>query len=430
MKPTRIIAFCSMAVTWFAAHPVSAVNFSTIATNGSGVYAINDIGHVAYKGTDAADFQVYLYKDGAATKISANNNSHKCFIDYVKINNSDQVVWTQYDYSVTPLQVRLNLYKNGTITRLDTSMGSSSNYCITPQISDNGQVVWQQYTTDDGINNGAEIFLYNGKTVRITTDLNKDEGPVISRSGTVAWTGDRRALDDWDQRIFVYDGAVSVASYGAGSSSRSPQIGTDNSMAFVRYASSKLSLCILSAGQTKVIADINTAMFPFCFCGGKALFSNKASTTDNVLRMYLYNGTDTVRVSVSETENSMPSLNSAGHGAWFEADANNDYARVVYYNGATVTPINSYGAYGNPLINDLDDIVWSNDGQTIYLAHASTPVKHPGASVEKAGQTAVNRVFDIQGRSHSSKLTERHSFATGVYFALRANTLRRMIVTR
>jgi hypothetical protein len=424
MKKALFVSCIAILLTIYNVHALPQMTVTPITTNGSGVYAINDLGHVAYKGTENGDFQIYLYKNGASTKITSNNHSNNSFIDYVKINNSDQIVWTQYDYSVTPLQINVYLYSSGSITKINTLIGTSQNVCINPQINNNGYVVWQQYNADDGVNNGSEIFLYNGSTIRITNDANKDVSPMINDNNVVVWTGDRRALNDWDQRVFQYNnGSTSALVYSAGSGSYSPLISTNNAVAYIRYNSastiSYYTLNLLSGGQTTQIAYSSYNGRPFDFSNGKVIFSDKNK------KMYLFNGTDTIMISTSVYDNNYPSLNASGHAAWMQSDANNNYARIVYYNGISVDSISSYGSYGYPVINSINNIVWCNDGSTIYLAQPISGIITQRDKISSKGSLnnrtgimlhANSRstvVADFLGRSSSS--ISSHNSAAGVY---------------
>jgi hypothetical protein len=399
MKQFRIFGFVTGLIAIIAGPAAAAPVVTVVTTNGSGVFALNDAGHVAYKGVEGGDFQVYLYKNGASAKITANNNANKSFIDYVKINNNDQIVWNQYDYSGDTLQVNLYLYSGGTIKKINTPIGTTANYCIEPQLNINGTVVWRQYSTADGVNNGSEIFLYNGSTIRVTTDANKDESPSINNIDLVAWTTDRRSASDWDQRINEFNcGDVSTICYGAGTGSFAPQIQADNSVFYVIYNSantvSYYSLNLLANFQTRQIALGSFGNRPFSSCNGKAVFSlaNK--------QMYLFNGSDTARISTSPYDNNYPCVNGSGHAAWLESDASGNFDRVVYYNAASVDSVCAFGAYSSPLINAGDDIVWSNDGSTIYLAHASTGVM-PTVKAGSNRATAPARRAGVLMRSDS-----------------------------
>jgi hypothetical protein len=414
------IAVLQMLTSLYAAPQMTV---SAITTNGSGVYAINDLGHVAYKGIEGGIYQVYLYKNGVSTKIT-NNTLNYNFIDYIKINNNDQIVWTQYDYSVTPLQIKLYLYANGTITNINTLMDATENVCVNPQINNNGFVVWQQYSQATGMNAGSEIFLYNGSTVRITNDANKDESPMINDNNVIVWTGDRQALSDWNQRVFQYNsGSISAIAYSPGSNSYAPQTGINNAVAYIQYNSastiSYYSLNLISGGQTKQIAFSSYSGSGFSLSNGKVLFYDK------YMKMYLFNGTDTIKVSTSPYNNSSPSLNASGHAAWMQADANNDYARIEYYNGTSVDSLCTYGSYGLPIISGNDNIVWSNDGATIYLAQPAsgiiTPSAHKVVNTPRTNRTSVmlhdyshsTIAADFLGRSGAAQGSSMH--AAGVY---------------
>ena len=392
-----MLRFTAALVLSAAISPALPMTNTAITSNATGLYAINDNGHVAYREVVGGDFQVFLFKDGASTQITNNASiggaGGNSFIDYLAINNSDQIVWTQYDYSATPLQVHLFLYSNGAIKKIDTLMGASSNYCITPQINNNGAVVWRQYNTDNGINNGSEIFLYDGAPVRLTSDANKDEDPRINDNGHVVWTGDRRALDDWDTRVFLYDGSgTSVAAYSAGSSSYAPQIDQDNSIVFIRLVSGAASLIHTKNGLETVI-DTGTGFnvnYGFVANNGRVAYNNKNN------KIILFNGTDTQTISTSATPNRYPSLNTLGHVAWVEADAGDIGGRVMFYNGVSDTPVCSYTACSAPIINGADEIVWQ-DNSTLYITRTGATSVVFNSKIPVRTKTGPAKVLVMSG---------------------------------
>jgi hypothetical protein len=392
-----MLRFTAALVLSATISPALPMTNTAITSNATGLYAVNDNGHVAYREVVGGDFQVFLFKDGASTQITNNASiggaGGNSFIDYLAINNSDQIVWTQYDYSATPLQVHLFLYSNGAIKKIDTLMGASSNYCITPQINNNGAVVWEQYNTDGGINSGAEIFLYDGAPVRLTSDANKDQDPRINDNGNVVWTGDRRALDDWDTRVFLYDaGGTSVAAYSAGSSSYAPQIDQDNSIVFIRLVSGAASLIRTKNGQEKVI-DTGTGFnvnYGFVANNGRVAYNNKNN------KIILFNGADTQTISTSATPNRYPSLNALGHVAWVEADAGDIGGRVMFYNGVSDTPVCSYTACSAPIINGADEIVWQ-DNSTLYITRTGATSVVFNSKIPVRTKTGPAKVLVMSG---------------------------------
>ena len=207
------------------------------------------------------------------------------------------------------------------------------------------------------------------------------------------WTGDRRALDDWDTRVFLYDGGgTSVAAYSSGSSSYAPQIDQDNSIVFIRLVSGAASLIHTKNGLETVI-DTGTGFnvnYGFVANNGRVAYNNKNN------KIILFNGTDTQTISTSATPNRYPSLNTLGHVAWVEADAGDIGGRVMFYNGVSDTPVCSYTACSAPIINGADEIVWQ-DNSTLYITRTGATSVVFNSKIPVRTKTGPAKVLVMSG---------------------------------
>ena len=72
---------------------------TTVTSDGfraDGRFAVNDRGQVAWIGNVAGVGQVFLYRNGQNTQITANTDKN-IGIESLQINNQGQIAWSQYD---------------------------------------------------------------------------------------------------------------------------------------------------------------------------------------------------------------------------------------------------------------------------------------------------------------------------------------------
>ncbi len=368
MRPLILLIITSA----FVACPLyaqSSYTVNIISTNGSGIYDISDDGSVAYMALADGDFQIYLYKNGLTTKITNNIYSTGYhYIEYMKIGNSDRIVWTQWDYKTGGYDVNLYLYSGGVITKINTLIGTSDNYCIEPRINNAGQVVWLQYDWDQGMNSGVEVFFYNGSTtIRLTTDNDKQSGVRLNDNGFVTWSGDRRSADDWNSRVYLYNGSdISIIASDPVSGFYTPQISSDNSVVCLRYNSSETyyyALYLYNGSTGEEITDTSYCYTrPFHYKNGKLLISK------NDLHIYQYSTGSWVRISADTTNDSNP-IGNGSYITWLDTNPMG-YWRINVYDGVQIYNITGHGSFGYPVIDANGDVVWA-DGSWIYMASRS-----------------------------------------------------------
>ena len=203
--------------------------------------------------------QIFLYRNGQNTKITANIYNKNIGIESLQINNQGQIAWSQLDYNPNPDGTGLNqnvyLYDGSTYKPLNDNQGQYSWYSRYPCLNNRGEVAWlQSYQPGVPDNNLWDVYLYTGGGVtRLTNDLSQQGPPRLNDNGWVTWHGNRSQDWDNDNRIYLYNGAEpQVIAYTPGQHCSAPQINNLGQVAWRKSSSPVYNLYLWNGTNTKI----------------------------------------------------------------------------------------------------------------------------------------------------------------------------------
>lgn len=154
---------------------------------------INDAGWVVFDHDPAGDVdraQVFLFDGDNVRQITDNGLSNQM----ARINNRGDIVWTCYNFDVSPWRSVIMLYRDGVIEQL-TDWGFTPQL---PSINDNGQVVWQGVSAPSSFG----IHLWENGDTTLVVD-GSATSPSINNLGQIAFT--RWHEESQNQNIWMYD---------------------------------------------------------------------------------------------------------------------------------------------------------------------------------------------------------------------------------
>ncbi len=132
----------------------------------------------------AEQSNIFLFHDGGRTRLTRG-----VFYDQeARLNDSNQVTWSQFDFCRNPWASEIPLYSNGEITLLP-SKGSQRQHS---DVSNLGQVVW---FTEQGIESWQ-----NGETSVITNEL--DRGCSVNDRGDIVFGRWHLETETWDWWLY------------------------------------------------------------------------------------------------------------------------------------------------------------------------------------------------------------------------------------
>ncbi len=145
----------------------------------------NDLGDVVWdhqRGDGTRDIFLYTHLDGTVRQLSKSGGNNQV----PRINSAGQVVWTSFNFKVSPWVGEIMLYTDGEITQVNPQECP----CQSADLNDAGHVVYR-----DGSVNG--VVLWDGSTTR--TIASKAFTPRINKVGEIAM-----ALWDPELKIVVH----------------------------------------------------------------------------------------------------------------------------------------------------------------------------------------------------------------------------------
>ena len=182
---------------------------TTVTNNGlaDGRYAVNDRGQVAWVGRVEGDDQIFLFSNGKNTQITA-NTANNIGIESLQINNLGQIAWDQYDYNPDGpgLNVNVYLYDGSTYKQLNNNQGQYDWYSQYPSSEQPGGSGLDSKLPASQRRLGRLPLTPGESTQRLTNDKDRQYPPRLNDSGWVTWAGDRQSIDDWDTRVYLYNG--------------------------------------------------------------------------------------------------------------------------------------------------------------------------------------------------------------------------------
>ncbi len=108
---------------------------------------INNLGHVVWKrymgdGCGGQRMDIFLYDGEAIRRITTNGETDDLANQSAKINDRDQIVWTEYNFCVYPWTSRIMLWENGETTQLNPP---DHEWPQTVSMNNHGWVTWSYY---------------------------------------------------------------------------------------------------------------------------------------------------------------------------------------------------------------------------------------------------------------------------------------------
>ena len=141
--------------------------------------------HLVWYAWDGQDFEIMLHDIQAGQTIPLTDNNYD---DVSPVVWNGTVVWEGYP----SVEADIFMWKDGAISRISDNVEDDVN----PRIWDKF-VIWQGMQDDN-----YEIFLYDGASVRRITDNNYDDVEPDVRDGVMCWVG---YVDNWDGEILIQE---------------------------------------------------------------------------------------------------------------------------------------------------------------------------------------------------------------------------------
>ncbi len=340
---------------------------------------INDLGHIVWEAHDGNDWEVFLFDGTEVINIMDDTVDDR----NPDLNNTGQVVWEKasiygtdiwrYDWNekvdarlshylrdysdprVNDSDVAVWLGFDGNDDEVYRSVDFGIEEALTddqtddyrPKINNNGLVVWEGNMKFEG----PDIYLYDGASVSTLTT--RGLSPQINDSDQVVWS---ESVDDyWGSEIFLYEAGTAVPISLTLGHDEKPRI-ADN-------------------GHVTWMADMVEGGLP------------------HYLQIYLYDGTETKRISEGTHNCWYPQIGGNGHVAWHGIDYP-DFELFVW-DGAQVHRLTDdlMGDDEDPRINADGVVVWESwDGSDheIWRAWPCDDADGDGYAAESCGGPDCN----------------------------------------
>ena len=171
---------------------------SVLWTDDDGVSgcALANSGHMVFEvyrgdGCQGVDTDLLFWDGISVVPLVEGNGSHQS----VKLNNLDQITWTDYDFCVDPWQADILLYDAGERHRISPDERFQRQV---PSINDSGQIAWPELVELEGGGFLNTIMLWEDGTISMFTDWG--EKPSLNSHGDIAfyrWYEDERTRRAW-----------------------------------------------------------------------------------------------------------------------------------------------------------------------------------------------------------------------------------------
>jgi len=277
---------------------------------------INEDGHVVWQGCPGTTgnncdtvYEIFLY-DGVST-IQLTDDEYPNV--YPKINDQGKVVWSRCEgdstYDCRFAEREILLYDGTTTIQLTDNDTDDSGHSIT----DSGYVSWV------GMSNGRpEIFLYDGTSTIQVTDNNFDMSWSLNENGHAVWL---YSPDGLDSEVFLYNGTSTVQLTDNDYNDKYPSINDNGYVMWFGDTTDVYGLYDIFIYDGLSITQISDGDFsgslyytkPNAY--GQVAWSH-APGPDEPSEVYLYDGSDNIRISYNSWGDGGPVLNDNGYIAW------------------------------------------------------------------------------------------------------------------
>jgi hypothetical protein len=263
-----------------------------------------------------------------------------------QINNNGFVVWNSGYGSEGGMDIFLY---NGAAT---VQLSSVSRLNERPQINDNNEIVW--LGSPDGTN--LQVFLYDGIVTQLTDDEYGKYDLRINEQGKIIWS----QLQEGTQDIVLYDDPDFIMLTDNDYDDLSAEISDSGYVTwFGSYAPENIGIFLWEgdAGPTMIADGAKDGRYLSLNNSGQVAWV----TNDTVSAVNLFTGTESVKLS-GHYQADTPSLNNNGYVAWQEYTFNDyyDWTWKIFLHNGTDTVRVSDNAYSDeyPKINDNNYLVW------------------------------------------------------------------------
>ncbi len=302
--------------------------------------SLNDRGHVFWeeKVSDTS-FKLWRYQADGNVLIHSDTRSH----DHIRANNQDQVVWARMYYDAAGSHYDIYLYRDGAAYKITNgAVDNTSRYW--PQINDNGAVIWKE----DFHDGDEQIGFYNGSGIsylgRVTGDI-VSPGARLNNQGHIVWKNYISAGKNY--QINFYNGSTTIILADSLYQPNGPKINDQDEVVWSELVSPGHELILYSHGAPTTITTEESGGFEINDLGQVAW----RSTTG---RLNLFSGGVSTEVDIISN---MPfGFNNRGEIAYQDDD--NYLRRYDPVQKAIVTVRNVPSIYGNVEINEHGQIVW------------------------------------------------------------------------
>lgn len=332
-----------------------------IHDEGSNYFDLNNLGEVAFVGLDSQERQfIYFYSGGVIHQITEVLPYRYWYSD-LDLNDKGQIAWAMESYEDPGRTKGVLMIYDGAVRKAVDSLYKAN---LLPRINNSGTVVFhlQPYYGAYG-----QVYKYDGVLTSLTSQKNPNGWPQINNNGLIAWHGDSRDVNIWANRIrYILPGETEVRTIVPGVNEGFSGVLIDdlNNIVFnrLRYNSPAYSICLFDGTQVKTIADTVYQYSYWVNNGNVAYLKNIAGK--NVL--YLFDGSGHSQISLPETDNYDPMVNSSGMVVW------RDSKNQVYVKREDGTKLVGTDCQKPPRINN-DGLIafagydWDYYGSAIYI---------------------------------------------------------------
>ncbi len=333
-----------------------------IHDEGSNYFDLNNRGEVAFVGLDAQERQfIYLYSEGAIHQITEIPAYRYSYFD-LDLNDNSQIVWAMESWEDGSRSKGVVMLWDGVAVRKVADSLYKAN--LNPRINNPGTMVWHLQPYYGAY---SHVYMNNGVTTQLTTPNNPNGWPQINNNGLIAWHGDNRAENQYNNRIrYLLPGETEVRAVpmGVNEGASGALVDDLNNIVYnlLHYSGSWYSICLFDGKDVKTIAD-SVYHYAYSVNNGNVAY---LKLLGGKIALYRYDGSGHARLSLPETDNYDPMINSSGMVAW------KDSKYQVYVSREGGSKMVGADCHKPPKINDNGMIAfagydWDLYGSAIYI---------------------------------------------------------------
>jgi hypothetical protein len=266
-------------------------------------WSLGKSGHLAWVGQGNGVGQIFFWDGVTVRRLSSDSQN---VLSTVQVNERGHVVWQAIEGG----RGYVYLWDGVSVRRL----GAGRALLTYPWLNPLGQVIWDELAAGY-----TRIFLRDSTAERqITEEEISDMIPRMNGAGQAVWL--RGDLRPWgDRQVIYWDGTGAVPLTGMGEAGSAAEISEAGSVVWA--GKDLLSLWLWDGTSTRPLAQGLSAPLavPFWMMSDRGHVAWRDSDTA-AGEIYLWNGTEVLRLTDNATPEGAPAVNNRGQVAWAATD--------------------------------------------------------------------------------------------------------------